>query len=47
MVRAYLVSEGGTADAEAVKLSVGYKRSQFQFGWNRLDLSIGWPVLTA
>ncbi|KAF2502327.1 Arabinanase/levansucrase/invertase, partial [Lophium mytilinum] len=29
-----------------VKPSIGYDSSQFQFGYNYLDFSSGWPVLT-
>ncbi|RMY75343.1 hypothetical protein D0863_02631 [Hortaea werneckii] len=28
-----------------VKPSVGYNSDQFQFGWNKLDFSSGWPVV--
>lgn len=30
-----------------VKPSVGYEYNQFQFGWNKLDFSSGWPVVVA
>lgn len=30
-----------------VKPSVGYDGTQFQFGWNKLDFSSGWPVVVS
>lgn len=30
-----------------VKPSVGYDYDQFQFGWNKLDFSSGWPVVVS
>ncbi|KAI4150548.1 MAG: hypothetical protein LQ340_004012 [Diploschistes diacapsis] len=41
------VYEGLVLTGDAVNPSIGYDQNSFQFGWNKLDFSSGWPVVTS